>query len=248
MGATARSARRPLLFERQTSLGSRLIFSSNGLLGVHSTIGHWVVPPFVVLRLGPSVSYHIHHTDNIVFHDIAIPSTLNSKLANSYGLYRMTPLLRELLLTFEDNTELLPGDSRSALTLELLQTMERWDRCTVYPQELIQPQDMRVAQICDHIRQNLDSDKKLVDWATEYRLDPRTLHRLFVNEFGIPFMQWRQQIRIMAALRWLRQGRPVIDVALDLGYRSQSAFTAMFRRNVGITPTAWQEKCSDVAD
>lgn len=242
------SARKFPPFERQTKSGSRLIFPCNGLLGVHSSIGHWVVPPFVVLRLGPSVSYRVHHVDNITFHDIAIPSELNHKLPNSYGLYHMTPLLRELLLTFEDNSRLLHGDSRSKLVLELLQTMQRWDSCTVYCQELIQPQDIRVARICEYIRQNLDSDKKLVEWAEEYRLDPRTLHRLFVNEFGISFMQWRQQIRVMAALKWLREGRPVIDIALELGYRSQSAFTAMFRRNVGITPTAWQENCEAMMD
>src|SRR5690625_2203343 len=54
------------------------------------------------------------------------------------------------------------------------------------------------------------------------------------------FVQWRQQTRLLAALEWLAEGRQVIDVALELGYQSQSAFTAMFRRNVGITPGEWQ--------
>lgn len=241
MAVRAWASEKSPAYEKRTDKGSRLIFSSNGLIGVYSTIGHWVVPPFVVLRLGPGVSYRVHCLDNVVPCDVAIPAALNRKLAKSYGLYRMTPLLRELLHTFNEQPELLPGDSRSTLTLELLQRMERWDHCTVYPQELIHPQDRRVALICDHIRQNLDSEKKLVEWADELHLDPRTLHRLFINEFGIPFVQWRQQMRIMAALKWLREGRPVIDIALDLGYNSQSAFTAMFRRNVGITPTAWQE-------
>ncbi|HLR13041.1 MAG TPA: helix-turn-helix transcriptional regulator [Burkholderiaceae bacterium] len=232
--------------QRHTREGSRLMFSSNGLVGVYSSIGHWVVPPFVVLRLGPGVSYRVHSLDSIHPCDIAIPPTLNRKLAQSYGLYRMTPLLRELLHSFHEHPELLPDDSRSTLTLELLQKMKRWDHCTVYPQELINPKDKRVALICDHVRRNLDSRKKLTQWADELRLDPRTLHRLFVSAFGIPFLQWRQQIRIMAALKWLREGRPIVDIAFDLGYTSQSAFTAMFRRNVGITPTTWQENYLDI--
>ncbi len=40
----------------------------------------------------------------------------------------------------------------------------------------------------------------------------------------------------MAALRKLAAGEPVTAVALDLGYESQSAFIAMFRRALGVTP------------
>ncbi len=57
----------------------------------------------------------------------------------------------------------------------------------------------------------------------------------------MPFVQWRQQTRLMAALEWLVEGRQVMDVALDLGYQTQSAFAAMFRRNMGMTPSEWQD-------
>lgn len=40
----------------------------------------------------------------------------------------------------------------------------------------------------------------------------------------------------MEALTRLSLGQPVTTVALDLGYESPSAFTAMFRRVMGRTP------------
>jgi AraC-like DNA-binding protein len=40
---------------------------------------------------------------------------------------------------------------------------------------------------------------------------------------------------LMEALVRLAQGQPVLRVALDLGYGSHSAFTAMFRRVMGVT-------------
>lgn len=41
----------------------------------------------------------------------------------------------------------------------------------------------------------------------------------------------------MAALIRLAQGDPVTTVALELGYDSPSAFSAMFRRIMGSTPS-----------
>ena len=40
----------------------------------------------------------------------------------------------------------------------------------------------------------------------------------------------------------LAQGQPVLRVALDLGYGSHSAFTAMFRRVMGLTQRLLQER------
>ncbi|NMC48764.1 MAG: helix-turn-helix transcriptional regulator [Desulfovibrio sp.] len=50
------------------------------------------------------------------------------------------------------------------------------------------------------------------------------------------FRIWRRQARLLAALRKLAAGEPVTAVALDLGYESQSAFIAMFKRALGVTP------------
>jgi AraC-like DNA-binding protein len=53
------------------------------------------------------------------------------------------------------------------------------------------------------------------------------------------FGKWRQQLRILQALRQLALGRPVTAVALEVGYDSPSAFIAMFRKALGTTPTRY---------
>jgi AraC-like DNA-binding protein len=50
------------------------------------------------------------------------------------------------------------------------------------------------------------------------------------------FGQWRQQLRILEALRRLGSKEPVTTVAMDLGYDSPSAFIAMFKKALGHTP------------
>ena len=73
-------------------------------------------------------------------------------------------------------------------------------------------------------------------WAKKAGASARTLARLFVKETGLTFGAWRQQARLLKALEWLAEGRPVTAIALDLGYESPSAFIAMFRRALGQPP------------
>jgi AraC-like DNA-binding protein len=51
------------------------------------------------------------------------------------------------------------------------------------------------------------------------------------------FAMWRQQVRLMAALSMLGEGKPVTTIAYDVGYESPSSFTAMFHRILGVPPS-----------
>ena len=53
------------------------------------------------------------------------------------------------------------------------------------------------------------------------------------------FSRWRRQARIIASLPRLARGESVLEIALDLGYESPSAFAAMFRRALGVAPSAY---------
>ena len=75
------------------------------------------------------------------------------------------------------------------------------------------------------------------EWADRLGVTAKTVHRLFLKETGMTFAQWRDQARLLHALQRIAEGWRVIDVALDCGYSSQSAFTAMFRRHFGVPPS-----------
>jgi len=64
----------------------------------------------------------------------------------------------------------------------------------------------------------------------------RTMERLFRNETGMSFGRWRQQARLLQAMRLLARGDGVISTALEVGYQSPSAFIAAFSAALGITP------------
>ena len=229
--------------DQTTSGPGQLVYSLNGLFVVHSEAGHWVVPPATVLKLLPGLAYSIRKGDQVSVRSITLSDMLSQKLGFESRLYRLTPLLRELLESLSTTPvgKSESTDSKALLLVDLLTEAGMWRDETKHRCRSM-PSDPRVAHICDYIYDNLDAPRTLQEWADELNNDTRTLHRLFIREFGMSFVQWRQQTRLMAALEWLAEGRPIMDVALDLGYQTQSAFAAMFRRNTGITPSEWQEK------
>ena len=82
--------------------------------------------------------------------------------------------------------------------------------------------------------------RTLEQWASSANASARTLARLFVAETGLGFGAWRQQARVLEAMGRLGTGAPVTEVALDHGYDSVSAFSAMFRRACGTSPRRYR--------
>ena len=56
------------------------------------------------------------------------------------------------------------------------------------------------------------------------------------SETEMTFGKWRQQLRMLHALRLLAAGESVTTAALEVGYDSTSAFIAAFKAGLGTTP------------
>ncbi|WP_394651178.1 helix-turn-helix domain-containing protein, partial [uncultured Acinetobacter sp.] len=63
-----------------------------------------------------------------------------------------------------------------------------------------------------------------------------TLMRLFKKQTGLSYRGWIQQMHIALALSKIADGQSMSSIAEALGYSSPSAFSAMFKRHLGITP------------
>ncbi|WYX50473.1 helix-turn-helix domain-containing protein [Achromobacter xylosoxidans] len=73
-------------------------------------------------------------------------------------------------------------------------------------------------------------------WARRVGLSERTLARLLMQQTGMSFGRWRQQLHLMLAVKWLSTGMSVQQVADDLGYESAGGFVTMFRKALGTSP------------
>jgi AraC-like DNA-binding protein len=77
---------------------------------------------------------------------------------------------------------------------------------------------------------------------TQERLGKREREniRLFREQTGMTFPQWRAQVRLHHGVRHLASGAPVTAVAHQCGYANASAFVEAFRLATGTTPGAYQ--------
>src|SRR5262249_60968413 len=74
-------------------------------------------------------------------------------------------------------------------------------------------------------------------------LSRSSLHERFDHFIGQPPMQYLAQWRMQLAAARLRDtDAKVIDVALEVGYESEAAFSRAFRRAVGESPGAWRRE------
>lgn len=77
--------------------------------------------------------------------------------------------------------------------------------------------------------------------GSEAGMSRSSLHERFVHFIGQPPMQYLTQWRMQLAASRLRESdAKVVEVALDVGYESEAAFSRAFKRVVGVAPATWR--------
>jgi len=96
-------------------------------------------------------------------------------------------------------------------------------------------------------------DKPGEAWTLEHLseqvgLSRSSLHERFVHFIGQPPMQYLTQWRMQVASGLLRDtNAKLIEVALEVGYEGEAAFSRAFKRVVGVAPGAWRRERRDSA-
>ena len=75
----------------------------------------------------------------------------------------------------------------------------------------------------------------------------RHMERQFREDVGLTPKTFSRIVRLQAALRRVRQGFPLTDVALACGFYDQAHMTRDFRELASMSPGAWQTHAGDLA-
>lgn len=110
------------------------------------------------------------------------------------------------------------------------------------PPEPLEPWDRRLQRITRALKENPTDKRTLAAWGKLAGGSARYLGRLFLEQTGMTFRQWRARIRLIRALELLEQGLEVQDVAAALGYETSGGFIRLFRREFGTTPERARKK------
>jgi AraC-like DNA-binding protein len=88
----------------------------------------------------------------------------------------------------------------------------------------------------EYLHDNYADNVMLSELANVSGLSPFRLGRLFSASVGVPPHQYQLQLRIEQAKRLLLKGKPVSDVAFEVGFFDLSHFSRHFKRYVGVAP------------
>jgi AraC-like DNA-binding protein len=150
---------------------------------------------------------------------------------------RVSPLLRELVLRAGSLENEYPVDGPIWRLMQVI--LDELRQAEASELQLPLAQDERLQCVLGALLENPGDSRPIEAWAKQACVSPRTLARLFVRETGMTFGRWRRQARLLEAVDRLGAGEPIARVAFELGYASQSAFTEMFRRSLGVPPAQY---------
>jgi AraC family transcriptional regulator len=95
----------------------------------------------------------------------------------------------------------------------------------------------------DYVEAHLSQDLTLAELTDVVDFSANHLTVLLKNTVGLTPHQYVIRERIRAGMRLLALGRvPIVEIALRLGFSSQSHFTMVFRRATGLTPRQYQQE------
>lgn len=217
---------------------AQLIYATAGTMRVSTDDGVWVVPPQRALWMPAGVEHSIVMRSDTTMRTLYVRQDAAASMPSVCRVLSVSPLLRELIVRATElplqYDESGPAGHVVALILSELQGLQS------LALQLPMPRDPKLRSLCQALLGSPGDQRPLEDWAETINTSARTLARRFQSETGLSFGAWRQQARVLEAMGRLGGGEPVTQVALDLGYESVSAFSAMFHRATGAAPSQFR--------
>ena len=218
---------------------AQLAYASDGVMRLGTTAGTFVVPPARAVWIPAGTEHWITALGALALRTLYIKPGAAPDLPVACRVVAVAPLLRELILAAMAAPQADPPDGPQARLMAVI--LDRIRALPAAPLHLPMPRDRRIKPMAEALRDDPADRRSLADWAKTVGASERTLARLFVSQTGLSTGAWRAQARLLKALELLAGGATVTAVALDVGYDSPSAFIAMFRRALGVSPRRYFE-------
>jgi AraC-like DNA-binding protein len=213
---------------------AQLVYASDGVMTVQTEEGTWVVPSYRAVWIPAGIGHSIAMSGWVSMRTLYIVPRLVRALPHRCCVVAVSPLLRQLILHAIAQGPLrrdVPEHRRLiAFLLDQLRVLP------AVPLELPMPRDARALRVAVRMREAPGDTSPLDRLTYGSGASRRTLERLFHEETGMSLGRWRQQARLLHAMRLLARGEPVTSTALEVGYESTSAFIAAFSNVLGTTP------------
>lgn len=238
----ARSMAADAHFEPHRHAWAQLAYCATGIVQVTAATPDevtYIVPPSRGVWIMPGALHSINVLEAAEFRTLYIDASVTPPGWDGCRVIVVSPLLRELIPALD--TAPLSPEREALLTRLVLDELTQADTHALgVPMPHAQTGDKRLRALCEAVLRSPSERATLAEWAADIGASERTVARLFREELGTSYQQWRQQAILAHALPLLARGTPVSQVAAASGYASDSAFSAMFKAAMGQTPSHFQ--------
>ncbi|RKP53653.1 AraC family transcriptional regulator [Pararobbsia silviterrae] len=227
-------------FASHSHAQAQLILAIDGVVIVRADDGNWIVPPGRAVWVPGGTPHAIEMAADVSMCSLFVAHEVRQTLPRECRVIGVSALLRELILTARG----LPADydltHRAGRVLALI-----LDEIEIAPSLALHvpmPRHPALSALCAQLIREPSAPVTLESWAHAAHMNARTLARAFKRETGMTPGAWWRHARLLLSLPRLAAGMSVLELALEHGYESPSAFAAMFRKVLGVPPTEYLRK------
>lgn len=99
-----------------------------------------------------------------------------------------------------------------------------------------------IQQVRQYIEEHFAENVSLNTLAQYVSLSPYYLLRAFRAEVGMPPYAYLESVRIWHTQQLIKAGKPLAEVAAEVGFSSQSHMTRQFKKIIGVTPGQYAQR------
>lgn len=216
---------------------AQLLYAGSGTMILGTREGRFLLPPGQAAWIPPEMPHEVQMVGVVSTRSLYLEPDVLGNAPRNCRVISVPPLARSLLFRAVDLPVEYDLDGRDGLVMNLL--FHELLATPPLPQHIPIPTHLRLAALCHKFLEEMSPHDTIDSWSKTLNVSRRTFTRLFKRETGMAFATWRQEVSLFSALPRLLADESVTVVALDLGYTSPSAFTSMFRRAFGASPTQY---------
>ena len=218
----------------------QLISAASGSMYVGTLNRVLLLSPAMVIWIPPDVEHWLQYGSENEMLYVDVSRDEAKMLGLECRVIATTPLLRALFSATMPKITCDRSDSHQNALQDLLR--HELTAAIEVPLSVAMPDDKRIRGFAQAALDSPGEITSVKTWLSNAAASRKTIERLFVAETGLPPSRWLRHVRILHAVSLLAAGAKVSSVSFDMGYESASAFSYMFRRTIGISPSNFVQK------
>ena len=216
----------------------QLYWLSQGVFVIETECAQWTVTPGSIGWFPAGLDHRAWVPRKVKGNSLYLKPSDCIQYPSQAGIYGGNSFILAMLERVLRNNHVSSKDYQNSL-LKLLGY--EISQCAELPLQLTLPLDRRARNVANELLRNPACILDQSQLANQWGISVRNLSRLFSQQTGLSFSQWRQQAKVVASLQWVLAGLPISEVASLSGYSNVSAYIEVFRQRFGKTPGQFKE-------